>query len=143
MKYQKYWGFFNLDREEIKRLFVYRFVFIDGFLFFLNWYAICFFNHQKVSGVMFRIRESFLDQETVCIWVDGRLSDRDLGSFREVLSKYLDLKMRVLVNLIHLTQMGWEVKQFLQKIRHRIVLVDLPEYLKSEIMNEESGDSEG
>ena len=77
------------------------------------------------------------------MWVDGQLRDRDLGSFREILQKYLDLKMRVLVNLTHLTQMGWEGKRFLQKIRDRIVLVDLPEYLKSEIMKEESGDSAG
>ena len=93
---------------------------------------------------MFRIRESTINPETVCISVDGRLSDRDLGHFQDILGKYLDLKMRVFVNLTHLNQVGWEGKRFLQKMRHRIVLVDLPEHLKIEIMNEEeSNDPEG
>jgi hypothetical protein len=93
---------------------------------------------------MFRIRESFADPETVCISVDGRLSDRDLGHLQDILGKYLDLKMRVFVNLTHLTQVGWEGKRFLQKMRSRVILVDLPEYLKTEIMNnEENTDSDG
>ena len=93
---------------------------------------------------MFRIRESFTDQETVCISVDGRLSDRDLGHLQDILGKYLDLKMRVFVNLTHLTQVGWEGKRFLQKMRSRVILVDLPEYLKTEIMNDEENiDTEG
>jgi hypothetical protein len=87
---------------------------------------------------MFRILESYLDQETVLIWVEGRLRDRDLGSLREILQKYLDLKIRVQVNLTHLTQIGWEGKQFLKKISDRIVLVDLPDYLKSEILNKKA-----
>ncbi len=101
------------------------------------------FSSVKTRGVMFRIRESHSNKKTVCIWLDGRLSDPDVGPFQEILTQYMDLKMRVEVNLTHLTGMGWEGKRFLREIRDRIVLVDLPEYLKSEIMNEESHDSVG
>lgn len=91
---------------------------------------------------MFRIRESYLDQETVCIWVDGRINDRDLGSFRDILEKYLELSLRVFVNLTHLDQIGLEGKRFLQEIQNRVELVDLPEYLKTEIIDGNSGDWE-
>lgn len=84
---------------------------------------------------MFRIRESSVDQETVCIWVDGRLSDGTLGPLQDILEKYLDLNFRIILNLTHLNQVGWEGKLFLKEIRDRVDLVDVPEYLKSEIMN--------
>ncbi len=90
---------------------------------------------------MFRIRESFTDQETVNLSLDGRLSDNDLDHFQEILAKYLDLKMRVCVKMTHLKQVGWKGKRFLKKMRNRIELVDLPDYLKTEIMdNNESED---
>jgi hypothetical protein len=115
------------------------------FLFTLFGMGFAFLLHKKdKAGIMFRIRESYADQETVYISVDGRLSDRDLGHFQDILGKYLDLKMRVFVNLTHLTQVGWEGKRFLHKMRSRVVLVDLPEYLKTEIMNDEENiDTEG
>ena len=90
---------------------------------------------------MFRIRESYINEKTVCIWVDGRLSDSDVECFQEILGRYLDLKIRIVVNCAYLTQMGCEGKLFLRKIHDRIVLTDLPQYLKSEIMNKENGDS--
>jgi hypothetical protein len=61
--------------------------------------------------------------------------------FQEILGRYLDLEIRIVVNCAYLTQMGCEAKRFLRKIRDRIVLADLPQYLKSEIMNKENGDS--
>ena len=88
---------------------------------------------------MFRIRELCLDQDTVYIWVDGRLSDQDLASFRDILEKYMNLNTRVFVNLTNLSHLGLEGKQFLQEIHDRVELVDLPEYLKAEIMARELG----
>lgn len=82
-----------------------------------------------------------MDEHTVCVRVDGRLSDRDLGHLQDILGKYLDLKMRVFVNLTHLTQVGWEGKQYLQKMRDQITMIDLPEHLKIEIMNNEESDN--
>ena len=83
---------------------------------------------------MFRIRESDLGEDTVYIWVDGRLSDLDLAPFRNIMAKYLALNKRLLVNLTHLNHIGWEGKRFLQEIKDRVELVDLPEYLEAEIM---------
>ena len=38
---------------------------------------------------MFRIRESHPERETVCVWVDGRLTDGDLDHFQRIMEKYL------------------------------------------------------
>jgi len=93
------------------------------------------FHYNIEAGIMFRITETYPDEETVTISVDGRLNDRDLDHFQDILGKYIDLKMRIFVNLTHLTQFDWEGKRFLKAIRDRVILVDLPEYLKAEIMN--------
>jgi hypothetical protein len=92
---------------------------------------------------MLRIRESCRNQEKVCVCVDGRLGDRDLGHFRDILGKYLDLKRCVFVNLPHLTQVGREGKQYLQEMRDQIIMVDLPERLKIGLMNNEKNSSPG
>ena len=91
---------------------------------------------------MFRIRESYPERKTVCIWVDGRLSDGDLGHFQDILEKYLNSNQRVLVNLTHLNHIGWRGKKLLQEIGNRVELVDLPEYLKAEILNVDIRDPE-
>ncbi|MBU2551233.1 MAG: hypothetical protein KKB20_22665 [Proteobacteria bacterium] len=92
---------------------------------------------------MFRIRESYLDPDTIYIWLDGRLSDRDVGPVQDILAKYLALNKRVFVNLTHLSHVGWEGKRFLREMQTRIVLVDLPEYIEAEIMNGDRGAPEG
>ena len=63
---------------------------------------------------MFRIRESNLNQNTVYIWVDGGIGDRELASFKDILDQYLLLDKRVVVNLAYLNHAGWEVKKFFQ-----------------------------
>jgi len=82
-----------------------------------------------------------MDEHTVCVRVDGRLGDGDLGHLRDIVGKYLDLKMRVFVNLTHLTQVGREGKQYLQKMRDQIIMIDLPEHVRIEIMNNEENNN--
>ena len=83
---------------------------------------------------MYRIRESKLSEKTINIWVDGRVGDRDLNSFRDILDRYLALNKKVVINLSCLNHTGLEVKKFLNEIKDQAELVELPEHIRVEIM---------
>jgi hypothetical protein len=85
----------------------------------------------KEGRQMFRIRESNVDMNPVYLWIDGRIENRDLASFRNILNRYLSLEKKVVINLANLRQAGWEVKKFLQEIKDRVELVDLPEHMRT------------
>ena len=89
---------------------------------------------------MFRFRESFPDQDTVFIWVDGSLRDCDSQYFRDILEKYLGLNRKIYVNLSQLNHVGWQGKKLLQEIRDRVEFIDLPDYLKAEILDGDVGE---
>jgi hypothetical protein len=48
--------------------------------------------------------------------------------------------MKVFIALAELKQLGYEGKHYFKKIRDQVVWVELPEYLKTEIMDEDRDD---
>jgi hypothetical protein len=92
---------------------------------------------------MFRIREYNIGYETIFLAVDGVVSDKDLPYLMEIIDKYLEKHRQVFIGLAHLKQLGYEGKNYFKKIRDSVVWVELPEYLKTEIMDEDRGDANG
>jgi hypothetical protein len=89
---------------------------------------------------MFRIREYNLGRNAVSLAVDGVMSDKDLPYLIEIIEKYLGKHMKVFIALAELKQLGYEGKHYFKKIRDQVVWVELPEYLKTEIMDEDRDD---
>ena len=71
---------------------------------------------------MFRIRESFPDESTVCLWFDGRLSKEDLDTAQNVITNYLGEEKKVIVNISNLTHVGWLGQKFLKKFKDTVSL---------------------
>jgi len=87
---------------------------------------------------MFRVREYNLGYNTIFLAVDGMISDKDLPYFMEIIDQYLEMNMQVFIGLAYLKQLGYEGKNYFKKIRDSVVWVELPEYLKTEIMDEDN-----
>ena len=82
---------------------------------------------------MFRIRESFPDKTTVCLWFDGRLSEEDIDTAQNVISAYLKEEKKVIVNISNLTHVGWLGIKFLRQIKRKVLLEGEAEHLRTGI----------
>jgi len=88
---------------------------------------------QKKEYVsMIHIKESFLDEDSIIIEVDGVL---DLGSIpvlKGVCERHLDEERKVLLDLegvVHITREG---RGFLYGLQQKVSIANLPEFVKLE-----------
>jgi len=90
---------------------------------------------QWRADIMFRIRESFPDKSTVYLWFNGRLSGEDLDTAQNIISTYLKEEKKIFINLSNLTHIEWVGKQFLTKIKDKVIFEDKPIHLTIEKEN--------
>jgi hypothetical protein len=89
---------------------------------------------------MIYISETYRDEKTVQIKVEGRLDRTSLPSLMDVCHHHLSAGKGVRLQLdgvIHITHEG---KDFLRELRSRAELVGLPEYLMMEIDDQSMDD---
>jgi len=79
---------------------------------------------------MVRIRESFPDNESVAIMVDGVLDQEALPILDELCARHLKSDKKVSLHLSGLQRISREGMEYLRVIEERVVLVNPPEFMK-------------
>jgi len=82
---------------------------------------------------MIHIEEIFPDKQTVLLVINGRLDEETLPTLETICNHYFKKNKNVGLKLKGVTHISLEGKDFLRKIQVKVILQDLPEFLKLEI----------
>jgi len=89
---------------------------------------------------MIHIRETFPDENTTALWVDGRLDRETLLLLKNIYHRHLKKGKRILLDFEGLLHLCKEGEDFLKEIRGRAILLNIPEFLKLQIANDKAED---
>ena len=78
------------------------------------------------------IQETFTDEKSVSIWVDGNLDMDSILLFQEVCQKHLDSGLEINLNLTGLTHICREGRNYLGSIQDKIRIENPPPFMKLE-----------
>jgi hypothetical protein len=79
---------------------------------------------------MFYVKEKFITENTIGIWLDGILDVDSIPILKDVCTHHLDNHKSVMMflgGLLHVTREG---KEFLQDIQNKVSVVDPPPYMR-------------
>ncbi|MBU2549351.1 MAG: hypothetical protein KKB20_13115 [Proteobacteria bacterium] len=79
---------------------------------------------------MIHVEESFTDERTVLLRIEGRLDRESFPAFRAVCQRHLEAGRRVRLDMGGLNHIGQDGREFVRSIRKRVRLQGLSEYLK-------------
>lgn len=85
---------------------------------------------------MLHIQEKFPAKDTIAIHVNGRLDKATLSSLKEICRRHCGKDKKIMLLLSGLLRADKEARDFLKSIRRQVVFVDMPEFLRLEIMGE-------
>lgn len=85
---------------------------------------------------MICIKETFPDEHSVVIQVDGRLDKESLEPLERVFGRYVNSRRKIVFSLHGLKSISKEGRIFLELIRNKVSLVGLSEFLKLELVNQ-------
>lgn len=77
-----------------------------------------------------RIEETFQDERSVEIRVDGILDRKSMRILEKVCHRYLSEKQIIIVNLKGLTYITREGRNYLKEIKHIVTFVNIPLFIK-------------
>jgi hypothetical protein len=78
---------------------------------------------------MIYIKETFPDERSVSIQVDGVLDSESVGLLSEVCEHHLDGKKQIRLKLEGLSHISREGRNFLKEINSRGIAIDFPQFL--------------
>jgi hypothetical protein len=78
---------------------------------------------------MIRIKENYLDEHTIALEVDGVLDQGAVPVLKSVCEKHLSRKRSVLLNLEGLVSVTREGRAFLNGMREKVRIDNLPEFM--------------
>jgi hypothetical protein len=79
---------------------------------------------------MIYVKEKFIDENTVGIWLDGILDLDSIPILTDVCSHHLGNHKSIMMylgGLLHITREG---KDFLQEMQEKVIVVDPPQYMR-------------
>lgn len=77
-----------------------------------------------------RIQETFQDDRSVEIRVDGVLDRKSIHVLEKVCQRYLCRKQRIILNLEGLTYITREGRNYLMEIKNIVTFVNIPLFMK-------------
>ena len=89
---------------------------------------------------MILIKETFKNNDTVNLHIEGRLDRESLPTLRQVCDRYLKEGLKIELNLSSLNHIGQDGLRYLQVIRHRVQLIEMNEYFRMAILDEDPED---
>jgi hypothetical protein len=79
---------------------------------------------------MIYVKEKFIDENTVGIWLDGILDLDSVPILKDVCTHHLENHKNIMMylgGLLHITREG---KDFLQEIQKKVTVLDPPQYMR-------------
>jgi anti-anti-sigma regulatory factor len=106
-------------------------------LFFINSSLVHFL---LFSLIVIHIEESFDNDESVLLRIEGRLDRESLPALRRVCEGHLEANRAVQLHVGGVDHIGKEGRDFLRSIREKVSLLGLNEYLKMAIHDVDQGE---
>ncbi len=81
---------------------------------------------------MIYIKESFTGIDTVEVKVDGILDSQSIPILKNICEVHLKVDKKVLLLLAGLTHISREGRDFLHEIRKKVIIIDIPQFVRLE-----------
>lgn len=79
---------------------------------------------------MIYIKKIFPDDHSVMIRVEGTIDCTAIATLDEICKNYLKTRKRIQLDLTEITYISRDGREFLQKIKNKVLLTNIPAFMK-------------